>query len=169
METRIKKAIRGDADAFAELVMQYKTDMYKVARGILNNQEDVADAISETILDCFEHMEKLKEEAYFGTWLVRILINNCKNMLRRNGRMEYTDRTEMFEQNISGEDEKTREFLAYLEPLEEEDRMLMILFYVWGFRVREIAEFLKVNEATVKSRLQRGRRKIKQAFFPMVV
>ena len=47
--------------------------------------------------------------------------------------------------------------------------MLMILFYVWGFRVREIAEFLKVNEATVKSRLQRGRRKIKQAFFPMVV
>lgn len=41
MKTRIKKAIRGDADAFAELMMQYKTDMYKVARGILNNQEDV--------------------------------------------------------------------------------------------------------------------------------
>ena len=168
-ELLVRRAREGDADAFVELMERNKQSMYKVAKAYLKREEDVADAISETILDCFEHMEKLKEEAYFGTWLVRILINNCKNMLRRNGRMEYTDRTEMFEQNISGEDEKTREFLAYLEPLEEEDRMLMILFYVWGFRVREIAEFLKVNEETVKSRLQRGRRKIKQAFFPMVV
>ena len=168
-ELLVRRAREGDADAFVELMERNKQSMYKVAKAYLKREEDVADAISETILDCFEHMEKLKEESYFGTWLVRILINNCKNMLRRNGRMGYTDRTEMFEQNISGEDEKTREFLAYLEPLEEEDRMLMILFYVWGFRVREIAEFLKVNEATVKSRLQRGRRKIKQAFFPMVV
>lgn len=165
----VRRAREGDADAFVELMEQNKQSMYKAARAYLKREEDVADAISETILDCFEHMEELKEEQYFGTWLVRILINNCKNMLKRNGRMEYTDRPEIFERNISSEDEKTREFLAYLEPLDEDDRMLMILFYVWGFRTREIGEFLQVSEATVKSRLQRGRRKIKQAFFPTVV
>lgn len=66
-------------------------------------------------------------------------------------------------------DDKTRAFLDYLEPLEEEDRLLMILFYVWGFRTREIAELLHMKEPTVKSRMQRGRQKIKQTFFPMVV
>lgn len=168
-ERLVRRAREGDADAFVELMEQNKQSMYKVAKAYLKREEDVADAISETILDCFEHMGNLKEIQYFGTWLVRILINNCKNMLKRYGRMEYTDRAEVFERNLLAEDEKTREFLAYLEPLDEDDRMLMILFYVWGFRTREIAELLQVNEATVKSRLQRGRKKIKQAFFPMVV
>ena len=169
MEALVRRAREGNADAFVELMEQNKQSMYKIAKAYLKREEDVADAISETILDCFEHMEKLKEAQYFGTWLVRILINNCKNMRKRNGRVEYTDRPEVFERSISAEDEKTREFLAYLEPLEESDRMLMILFYVWGFRTREIAEFLQISEATVKSRLQRGRKKIKQVFFPMVV
>ena len=63
-------------------------------------------------------------------------------------------------------DERTRAFLDYLEPLEDQDRLLMILYYVWGFRTREIAEILHMKEATVKSRMQRGRQKIKQAFSP---
>ena len=63
----------------------------------------------------------------------------------------------------------TRTFLEYLEPLNEEDRKLMILFYVWGFRTREIAELLHIRETTVKARLQRGREKIKKSFFPLVV
>jgi len=165
----IRRARDCDGDAFVELMELHKQSMYKVAKAYLKQEEDVADAISETILDCFEHLESLKEPQYFTTWLVRILINNCKNMLKKRQRFDYTDRAEAFEQSASAEDEKTREFLEYLEPLEEEDRILMILFYVWGFRTREISELLKMNEATVKTRLQRGRTKIKQAFFPMIV
>ena len=99
---------------------------------------------------------------------MRILINNCNNIRKSNQRTEYTDQMEM----LSGgqrTDERTRAFLDYLEPLEDQDRLLMILYYVWGFRTREIAEILHMKEATVKSRMQRGRQKIKQAFFPMVV
>ena len=137
-------------------------------KAYLKREEDVADAISETILDCFEHLESLRETRYFGTWLVRILINNCNNIRKSNQRTEYTDQIEI----LSGDgrtDERTRAFLDYLEPLEEQDRLLMILYYVWGFRTREISEILRMKEATVKSRMQRGRQKIKQAFFPMVV
>ena len=146
----------------------HKQSMYKVAKAYLKREEDVADAISETILDCFEHLESLRETRYFGTWLVRILINNCNNIRKSNQRTEYTDQIEI----LSGDgrtDERTRAFLDYLEPLEEQDRLLMILYYVWGFRTREISEILHIKEATIKSRMQRGRQKIKQAFFPMVV
>ena len=133
----ILQAGNGDADAFVELMEQNKQSLYKTAKAWLVREEDVADAISETILDCFEHLDTLREPRYFKTWLVRILIH--------------------------------RAFLEYLEPLNEEDRKLMILFYVWGFRTREIAELLHIRETTVKARLQRGREKIKKSFFPLVV
>ena len=142
--------------------------MYKVAKAYLKREEDVADAISETILDCFEHLESLREPRYFGTWIVRILINNCNNIRKSNSRTEYTDQIEALSTGQKT-DERTRAFLDYLEPLEEEDRLIMILYYAWGFRTREIAEILHIKEATIKSRMQRGRQKIKQAFFPMVV
>lgn len=60
-------------------------------------------------------------------------------------------------------------FVELMERLADEDRKLMILFYVWGFRTREIGELLCMRETTVKARLQRGREKIKKAFFPLVV
>lgn len=168
IEELLLRAKACDGDAFVELMELHKQSMYKVAKAYLKREEDVADAISETILDCFEHLESLRETRYFGTWLVRILINNCNNIRKSNQRTEYTDQIEV----LSGggrTDERTRAFLDYLEPLEEQERLLMVLYYVWGFKTREISEILHIKEATVKSRMQRGRQKIKQAFFPMVV
>ena len=150
----ILRAGNGDADAFVELMEQNKQSLYKTAKAWLVREEDVADAISETILDCFEHLDTLREPRYFKTWLVRILIHNCSNIRKQNQRS-----------GLVGE----LAFLEYLEPLNEEDRKLMILFYVWGFRTREIAELLHIRETTVKARLQRGREKIKKSFFPLVV
>lgn len=61
--------------------------MYKVAWAYLKNDEDVADAISETILNCYEKLSTLKKDSYFKTWMIRILINNCNEMLRHKGRV----------------------------------------------------------------------------------
>ena len=173
-EKLVLRARNGDGDAFVELMERYKQSMYKTAKAWLFREEDVADAISETILDCFEHLNTLKEPRYFGTWLVRILLNNCSNIRKQNRRTGLAAEPEI--QNI-GEDirqegrkpEDHRAFLEYLEPLNEEDKKLMILFYMWGFRTREIAELLHMRETTVKARLQRGREKIKNVFFPLVV
>ncbi len=79
-EELLLRARACDGDAFVELMELHKQSMYKVAKAYLKREEDVADAISETILDCFEHLESLRETRYFGTWLVRILINNCNNI-----------------------------------------------------------------------------------------
>ena len=170
----ILRARNGDADAFVELMERNKQSMYKTAKAWLSQEEDVADAISETILDCFEHLDTLREPRYFKTWLVRILINNCSNIRRQNQRSGPAADPEIWDRNDAARvgnsaPEDNRVFLEYPEPLNEEDRRLMILFYVWGFRTREIAKLLHLQEATVKARLQRGREKIKKSFFPLVV
>ena len=173
-EKLILRARHGDAEAFVELMERYKQSMYKTAKAWLIREEDVADAISETILDCFEHLDTLKEPWYFGTWLVRILINNCSSIRKQNRKCGPAAEPGLLDGagsfGMAGAvSEDNRAFLEYLEPLNEEDRKLMILFYVWGFRTREIAELLHLRETTVKARLQRGREKIKKSFFPLVV
>ena len=77
MMNLIRKAKDRDPDAFTTLMQQYTKDMYRVAIAILMNDEDTADAIQETILDCWERIGTLRENRYFKTWLIRILINNC--------------------------------------------------------------------------------------------
>ena len=155
METRIKKAIRGDADAFAELMMQYKMDMYKVARGILNNQEDVADAISNTILKCFENIGTLQQPKYFKTWMTRILINECNQIIRRYGNHCLLETfPEIPWQDASME---TVEFEELMQSLDEKYRLVLILYYSQGYKISEIAQILDVPEGTVKTRLARGR------------
>ena len=75
MKSLVKRAQRGDDQAFVELIEENKQAMYKVAIGILKNDSDAADAIQESILTCYEKLKELKKAQYFKTWLLRILIN----------------------------------------------------------------------------------------------
>ncbi|MCM1160685.1 MAG: sigma-70 family RNA polymerase sigma factor [Roseburia sp.] len=87
METLIKRAKKKDPDAFTELMQSQMQNMYRTARAILMNDEDSADAIQETILACWEKLKDLKEDKYFRTWMTRILINRCYEIIRANQRM----------------------------------------------------------------------------------
>lgn len=78
----VKRSISGDANAFLELMEKNSLAMYKVARGILDNDEDAADAMQDTILTCFEKIHTLKNPEYFKTWMIRILINECNKIHR---------------------------------------------------------------------------------------
>ena len=73
-EELLLRAKACDGDAFVELMELHKQSMYKVAKAYLKREEDVADAISETILDCFEHLESLRETRYFETWLEGLMV-----------------------------------------------------------------------------------------------
>lgn len=167
MKDLIRRARAYDGDAFVELMERNKQSMYKIAKAYLKREEDVADAMSETVLDCFEHLADLKEDRYFNTWLVRILINNCKNILKQNMRNISLEEFPQLENN--NEATENQEFIQYLAPLEDDEKLIMLLYYVWGFRTREISELLNRKESTIKSKILRSRGKIKQAFFPMLV
>ena len=70
MENLVKKAKAGDSGAFAQLIRMNTQSMYKVAWAYLKNDEDVADAIQETILKCYEKLSTLKKDSYFKTWMI---------------------------------------------------------------------------------------------------
>lgn len=74
----IEDAKNKNPDAFEQLIQPQLQRMYRVAISMLHNEEDAADAIQETVLKCWQKIGQLKSEEYFGTWLTRILINQCK-------------------------------------------------------------------------------------------
>ena len=155
MERLVKKAKRGDAEAFIELMEQNKQSMYRVAKGFLSNEEDVADAMSETVLVCYEKIPTLKQDAYFKTWMIRILMNRCKDILRKQKRSVSVETVAGFEDCVP--DGGEWKFKELIEPLKEQDRSIFTLYYVYGMKVKEIAAHMEMKENTVATRLKRGR------------
>lgn len=162
MKQLVKQAIKGNKDAFVALIQENTQDMYKVARSILHNEEDVADALQETITVCFEKIHTLEKPQFFKTWLTRILINQCTNIIRK-GQREQTSDTYVFEIG-STEQIDHWEFLHILQELDEKYRLVIILYYVQEFRIKEIASLLGLTETAVKSRLKRGREKLRKIY-----
>lgn len=157
-----EKAVRGDTDAFLELMEKNSLSMYKVARGILKNDNDVADAVQDTILTCFEKIHTLRQPEYFKTWMIRILINECKRILVHYQRVNMPgELPETGKQDMSLAE---FEFKEMLDLVDEKYRVILILYYVEGFKLSEIAELLDLNENTVKTRLSRARDQIREAY-----
>lgn len=156
MMNLIRKAKDRDPDAFTTLMQQYTKDMYRVAIVILMNDEDTADAIQETILDCWERIGTLREDRYFKTWLTRILINNCYDI--RKKREDFAP-LEEYEPPAS-EDSYNLELKEALTALDEIYRIPMLLYYGQGWKTKEIAGLLHVSTSTIQTRLARGREKL---------
>ena len=153
----IEKAVRKDPDAFCSLLQMYTQDMYRVALAILMNDEDAADALQDTALICWEKIGTLKKPEYFRTWLIRIVINKSREILRKN--RKYTDIDSLPEPEA--DDRYNPELKEALRSLDEKYRVPVILYYYEGYDNREIGEILKIPQSTVRTRLQRAREKLK--------
>lgn len=158
----VKRSISGDADAFLELMEKNSLAMYKVARGILDNDEDAADAMQDTILTCFEKIHTLKNPEYFKTWMIRILINNCNEMLRHKGRVFPT--VEMEEGIFEEPGYVDCEWKEILASLDEKYQVVMLLYYSKSFSVKEIAALLEISQNTVLTRLSRARKQLRAEY-----
>lgn len=170
MSQLVRKAQRGDKEAFITLMEEQKQTMYKVAVGILKNDADAADAMQDTVLSCYENLQSLREPKYFQTWMTRILINHCNRILAERKKVvpmeEYLESEKR--QNVQGTAGKTatinEDFLRMLEQLEERYRVVLLLYYVEEFSIKEISSILKTNENTIKTRLARGRGIFKKVY-----
>lgn len=163
MDKLVKKAIQGDTDAFLGLMEANSLSMYKVARGILKNDDDVADAIQDTILSCFEKLHMLKRPEFFKTWMIRILINECDRILKHYKKirpLEGLPETPRQDSSLA-----EFEFKEMLGQVDEKYRVILVLYYEQGFKIPEIAELLEMKENTVKTRLVRAREQIRLAYF----
>lgn len=161
MKDLIRKAREGDAEAFAALMEAHKQSLYKIARSWFLCTMDVEDAVSQTVLDCWEKLDTLRKPAYFKTWLVRILINNCKDILRSRSRLVVTDAPP--EPEPEEDDHGGMYFDELMAALSPTLRPAMQLYYGEGFSTREIADMLAVPVGTVTVRLKRGRERLQKA------
>ncbi|MBQ8110671.1 MAG: RNA polymerase sigma factor [Clostridia bacterium] len=143
---------------FTERVRACERRLYRVARTMLPTEADCEDAVQEALLRAWDRLHTLREEAYFETWLIRILINQCKTFYRRRP-PEYAVPADKLPQPSAEETPLLDALLA----LPQKPRVTLELRYIEGYSVKETARILGVPEGTVKWRLNRGRALLKDA------
>ncbi len=161
MDNLIKNAKKGDDNAFLALMDTQKVSLYKAAKAILHNEEDIADAMQETLISAYKGIANLKSEKYFKTWLTRILINKCYDILNKNKNLISA---EIVPENSYEESKIVNMEEGILSKIRDDYKIVLTLHYVMGFSVKEIAKLLAIKEGTVKSRLSRGRESVKKNY-----
>lgn len=146
-------------EEFERLVIENQLSMYRLAMSILKNSNDAEDAVSETVLTAYEHLSSLKKNDSFKAWMMTILVNVSKKMLRKKKRVVLYDDLGLFEKST---DEGSCEMWEAVLTLNAKYAKVVILYYYEGFSTREIARILHIPEGTVKSRLSRARSKLQQ-------
>lgn len=150
-----------DNHSFAMLVTAQTDTLYRISMSMLKNEHDAQDAVHEAILCAYQNRKRLRQEQYFGTWLVRILINVCHKMIK--ARKRYSDIGESLPDIASCDNPYTSvEIGDLIDRLPEKIRLTVILFYIEDYSIKEIKETLRIPEGTVKSRLNKGRALLKK-------
>lgn len=147
-----------EKDAFAAKVLMNEQMLYRISKSILFYDSDCEDAVQEAIFKAWSKISQLREEKYFATWLVRILINECYRINRGKRRdTEYED----YMQSGTAEENNTPELYEAMMKLPEKIRITVELYYIEGYSVAETGRILEIPSGTVKSRLSEGRKKLR--------
>ncbi len=146
-------------ETFIANVLEAESILYHVSKSILTHDQDCEDAVQGTILKAYDKIDTLKKEQYFKTWLVRILINECYDLKRKEyPKVSYE---EYFESTKADDRKDYRELYLAIQNLPERIRITIVLYYVEGYSVEEIKRILEIPPGTVKSRLAKGRKLLK--------
>lgn len=151
----VKKAKKGDEEAFIQLIKNYEVILYNMARRFLKEEKDIEDALQETILSAYQNLHQLKKDAYFYTWLCQIMMNQCKHYLKKEEWFEEIEENSVVEEPTFTEKQELNQFV---QQLSQRYRIPLVLYFYNGFTIKEIAEILSEPTGTVKSKLSRGKK-----------
>ena len=142
---------------FTQKLLENEPMLYRIACALLRSEADRQDAMQETALKAWKNRASLREEQYFRTWISRIMVNECHNLHRKNSR--YVPVEELPDRPVpdSGEQE-TR---LMLESLPEKQRVPLVLHYLEGFSLEEIARVQHISLALVKYRMYQARKALR--------
>ncbi len=147
-------------EEFTAEVLKAEKSLYHIAKSILKNDEDCADAMQNAILSAYQKLHTLKQDVFFRTWITRILINESYQIIRsRKVQVSYEDY--MDDRRTEDRARYSELYLAVLE-LSENYRIPFVLHYVEGYSVKEIGSILRLSESAVKVRLHRARKLMKE-------
>lgn len=147
-------------EQLGNLIIASEDTMYRVAKTLLRSDADCSDAIQEAIVKAFSKIHTLRSDALGKTWLIRIVINECYMIMRKEKR--FVPLEELEQETASEQEEDYSDLYEALSTLSEDARLCVTLYYMEGYGVKEIARLLKLTESGVKSRLARARIKLRR-------
>ena len=150
-----------DKETFSALVVRHQTALFRAARAILPTDEDAEDAVQEAVCAAFAHRDTLRDAEKFKPWMLRILTNKCYDCCRR--RRPTVDLDDVADYLPAGGPEPEEALTLWQAVLAQpqELRAAVTLFYYDGLSIREIGAVLGISEAAVKTRLSRGRARLR--------
>ena len=167
MDDFVKKLIKGDEKAFERLVRENQNKIYAVCMNMLKNPHDAQDAAQDTFLKAYRNIRAFKSESKIETWLTRIAVNTCLDVLR--SRRDTVDIDEQYD--LAGADtpeteleknDRRQAVRKALQAMPPDMRSIIILRDINGYSYEEVGEMLNLNIGTVRSRLSRAREKLKK-------
>lgn len=149
------------ADAIERIIHVYGTPLYRLCLVMLGNESDAEDAVQDTFIRFLQKAPRFEDDEHQKAWLITVAANRCRDLLRARKRQGQIDpglvqevRSEVPDSGI----------LEALMTLPEKFRLVLVLHYVEGYRVEEIARIVGKTPSAVKMRLQKGRRLLKEAY-----
>lgn len=173
----IEAAQRGDVEAFEVLIRQYEKEIYRFCLKILQDEQEAADTFQEICLKIWRQLKSYKGEANLKTWIYRLTTNQCIDVLRKNKRKKQL--ISLFQRNEKGEeyilDSVSSEDVSQkietkalqeivqlgISELKADYQVIIILKDMEAYSYEEIAEILGISLGTVKSRLSRARKALR--------
>ena len=161
----IERAKNGDSEAFAELFTEVQNELYRVAFIYVKNREDARDVVQETAYRCFRGIKSLKHSEYFKTWTVKTAMNCALNMIRKNRVTVSLDEIPIPETTITSPEDAALASVTLdrlLNVLDEREKSVLILRYIYDLTLSDIAKTLKMPLGTAKTILYRAINKMKK-------
>lgn len=149
-----------DALTFQAEIRALEKLMYHVSMSYLDNAEDAADAVQDALIRAWEKRRTIRSPEHFRPWLMRILVNQCKDALRRRKRRQ----TVPLEENTASVEAPApgRPVMEAMQRLKPELRTVMLLHCAQGMTIAETAAVLGLAQGTVKTRIRAARRQLAQ-------
>lgn len=158
----VRRAVRGNPDAYGILITEYQDYLYKMAFLYMKNKEDALDLVGSVILKGWQNIHKLKKPEWFKTWLTRILINLAKDQLKSMAVHSDIADLQLAQEQPGISIEERCDLDSAIRSLPEKYQTPVVLKYFSGLSVKEISYITGYPEGTVKACLSRGRGELKK-------
>ena len=162
-EKLVRKAISGNFKAYSILVQELKDEGYKLAYTILKSEHDSINAYLQAVEKGLKNIKNLKEAKYFKTWFLRIVINEAKNIVKKDNKVVFLNDLGK-ENTVSGgcDKESKIDLEMALSKVEPEVREMIELKFYMGYKLDEIAEIMDIPVGTVKGKMYSALKNMKK-------
>ena len=178
-EAIVKRCLEGDGNAFSLLVAKYQNAVYGLCYHIVGNFADAQDLTQEAFVKAYLDLARMRDPARFASWLYRIAVNTCKMWLRAQKRMDdlpleavAQSGEEFADSGSPAEHAETEELRLSIREaiasLSDKNRLVITLYYIDGLSYEEIGDFLSLPQSTIKGRLHKARKQLKEELISMV-